>query len=271
MNVTIDHHNYYYKEAGAGDIILFIHGNPDSANYWDGVVSYLYKDYRCICPDLPGFGRSDLPEGFNFSLEYGAQWVQSFLEKINVQTPVHLVVHDIGGFYGLPWAIKYPDKVRSICVHNSIFFSSFKWHIWGRIWRTRGLGELTKYLNSKWLYRWNLRKTSPKLSDAYLDESYKLGIANDKTVAVVLNVYRAMDPEVFIGWEDEYHALTQQKPTIVIWADNDPYIPPKMSVAERFANGHTIYRIPKGGHWAAAEYPELFAHHWREGLGTKSS
>ena len=80
-----------------------------------------------------------------------------------------------------------------------------------------------------------------------------------------------MDPEVFKGWEDDYLALTQQKHTIVIWADNDPYIPPKMRFAERFANGHTIYRIPKGGHWAAAEYPKLFANHWRDGLDTKSS
>ena len=268
MVAQIDGNDYFYKKEGHGDPILFIHGNPDSAEYWNGVIGCLKEDFQCIAPDLPGFGRSSSPEKFQFSLEYGAQWLDQFIDALTINPPIHLVVHDIGGFYGLPWAIKNPDKVKSICVHNSIFFSDDRWHFWGRIWRTPILGELTKFITSKWLFRKNLLATSPMLTDTYLDRTYKLGFANGKIVDMVLNVYRAMNPEAFKGWEDQYIALTKEKPVCVIWGENDPYIPPKFRFAERFANGQSCHILTHVGHWAAAEIPEEFGQLWKNSIET---
>ena len=262
MQITIDDVQYYYKDEGKGPIILLIHGNPDSADLWDDAVSILKSSHRCIVPDLPGFGRSDISTDVTFNMDYAHTWLASFLSAIKINQPVHLIVHDIGAFYGLPWAIVHPEQIKSICVTNTLFFSDYKWHFWGRIWRTPLLGELTDYLITKWLYKINLKGTSPKLTEAYLDKSYKLLRANPKTQPTILKVYRAMSPHVFKDWENRYLELTESKPTMVFWGENDNYIPLKYRYAERFANGQEVNRITDAGHWAVAEEPTLFANTW---------
>jgi len=260
MTIKINQTNYFYKDKGQGEIIVLIHGNPDSSDFWDDLVTHLSPKYRCIAPDLPGFGRSEIAKEVNFTLDFCGDWLQSFLVAINVREAVHIIVHDVGTFFGLPWAIKYPNQVKSICVTNTLFFSDYRWHFWGRVWRTPILGELSNLLMSKWLYKTSLKKTSPKLSDAFLEKAY-LHIT-PKMQKTVLKLYRAMSPSVFKGWEDQYLALTKTKPVLIIWGDKDPYIPVRFGYAERMGNGQTVHRLADVGHWAAAEVPDLFAEYW---------
>ena len=260
MTVKIKGLNYFYKEVGSGETVILIHGNPDSADSWDDLIPLLSQHYRCIAPDLPGFGRSDIASDFDFTLEGCQNWLASFLEAIDITEAIHLVVHDVGTFYGLTWAVRNPDKVKSLCITNTLFFSDYKWHFWGRVWRTPIIGELSQFLMNKKLYKNGLRKSSPKLSDAYLEKGYAL--ISPKMQKTVLKLYRAMNPAVFKNWEDKYLALTKSKPVIVIWGDNDPYIPLSFGYAERMANGQTVHRLADAGHWVAAEEPELFAKYW---------
>lgn len=259
MKVTINGSSCFYKDVGEGEVVLFIHGNPDSADYWDDVVSKVSENCRCIVPDLPGFGRSDIKEDVSFNLEYGSNWIASFLSEIKVEEPLHVVVHDIGGFYGLPWAIEHPKMVKSMCVTNTIFFSDYSWHFWGGVWRTPLLGELSGHLVNKWFYKINLRRSSPKLSDEYLDNGYELFRDNPMTHSTILKVYRAMSPSAFKGWEDRYIELANIKPVIVLWGENDPFIPLRFGFAERMAQGQAVHRFADIGHWIAAEMPQKFA------------
>jgi len=271
MKVTIENFQYFYHDKGTGEVILLIHGNPDSGDYWEGLIRYLSPNYRCIAPDLPGFGRSGIPDEVEFSMDYAQAWLQSFLNAIQLHESVHLIVHDVGAFFGFPWAILHPERVKSICVTNTLFFSDYKWHPWGRIWRTPILGELSGYFTSKWLYKTNLKRASPKLRDDFLEKGYALFKGNPKMQTTILKIYRAMSPSAFEGWEDRYLELTKSKPVIVIWGDQDPYIPLKFGYAERMANGQKVHRIADAGHWVAAEIPALFAKYWLEFAGKLAS
>lgn len=260
MTIKINQLNYFYKESGQGETLLLVHGNPDSADYWDDVVPILSKKYRCITPDLPGFGRSAIADDFDFSLVGCQAWFDSFITALGLNAPIHLVIHDVGAFYAIPWAINNPNKVKSICITNTLFFSDYRWHFWGRVWRTPILGELSNLLMNKRMYKSGLKKGSPTLSDAFLEKSYRH--ITPKMQGTVLKLYRAMSPHVFKDWEDKYLALTTTKPVLVIWGKNDPYIPLHLGYAERMANGQTVHRIPDIGHWVAAEVPERFAGYW---------
>ena len=260
--VKINNFSYFYKESGQGDSVVLLHGNPDSADLWDEVVTHLNPHFHCITPDLPGFGRSEVEADVQFSLAYCGKWLADFLAAIKITKPVHLIVHDVGAFYGLPWATTHSDKVKSICITNTLFFSDYKWHLWGRIWRTPILGELATMVTNKWLYKTNLNRASPKLTDAFLEKSFQH--ISPKMMDTVLKLYRAMSPSVFKGWEDKYLALTKTKPVLVIWGDKDPYIPLKFGYAERMANGQMLHRVADAGHWVAAEEPTLFANYWLE-------
>jgi haloalkane dehalogenase len=60
--IEINGSNIHYIEEGAGDPIVFIHGNPTSSYLWRNIIPYLTPHARCIALDLIGMGKSDKPE-----------------------------------------------------------------------------------------------------------------------------------------------------------------------------------------------------------------
>jgi pimeloyl-ACP methyl ester carboxylesterase len=60
------------EEGDQGPILLFLHGNPDNADEWKKVMELLRGSYRCLAPDLPGYGRRgkthELPVNFDYSV-----------------------------------------------------------------------------------------------------------------------------------------------------------------------------------------------------------
>ena len=56
--VTVDGLSMAYVEEGAGDPIVFLHGNPTSSYLWRNVIPHVAPLGRCIAPDLIGMGDS---------------------------------------------------------------------------------------------------------------------------------------------------------------------------------------------------------------------
>jgi len=235
-------------EWGAGSPVLLLHGNPDSSRMWDDLAGRLGAHYRCIAPDLPGFGHSDMPASFTPTLDGMAQFVEQVLEAANIPRPLDLIAHDFGGPFAFAWAVKHADAVRRIVPINTIFFSDYRWHFWAMVWRTPLLGELSMLLMNKAAFARELRRGG-KLSDAHIDRTWAL--MTPRTKKAVLRLYRMSSGGNFRDWEEKFLALTATKPTLVIWGDNDPYIAPRF--AERF-NARKVVHRPVG-HWAPVEAP----------------
>jgi pimeloyl-ACP methyl ester carboxylesterase len=87
----------HVTEWGAGPPVLMLHGNPDSGIMWEGIAERLAPRHRCIAPDLPGFGHSEVPAGFERSLDGLAEFIEQFLNAAVIGRPVDLVAHDFGG------------------------------------------------------------------------------------------------------------------------------------------------------------------------------
>lgn len=251
MKVTVQNASIYVDDEGQGTPALFLHGNPDSSILWRGVIGQLNSRFRCIAPDLPGFGYSEVPAGFKCSLGEMADFIDNLLTALNVAGPVNLAVHDFGGPYGLAWAVKHPGKVRSIAILNTVFFSDYKWHRWARTWRTPLLGELSM-LSMNWrTFHAAMRKGSPAMSEEHIRETYRR--LTPKMKKMVLQLYRATNPENFQGWEEQYLELAKRVPVCVLWGDRDPYI--SSEYAERFAAKSTRH-YPAHGHWLPVEAPQ---------------
>ena len=135
MTLTVRNARIHLIDKGEGEPVLFLHGNPDSSEMWSGIIAKLSPHYRCLAPDLPGFGHSGVPADLDCSLMGMAQFVDDMMEATGVGQPVHLVVHDFGGPYGLAWAVRHPHKVRSITAMNTVFFSDYEWHGLAKILR----------------------------------------------------------------------------------------------------------------------------------------
>lgn len=251
MNLTIYNTPTYVLEQGSGRPVFCLHGHPDSADMWQGLFQVLAPaGYHCLAADLPGFGRSDTPAGFDLSLESMAGWVDEVVKALKLTQPLHLVVHDFGAHYGLAWAILHPEKVASLTISNTNFFSDYKWHWAAQILRVPLLGELALGSFTEFTFVKQMQSSSPNLPTAYLKQTYKLYTSSVKKMA--LRLYRTTNSSRFVGWEDKLRALNHTKPSCVVWGDQDPYAP--VSLAERF-EAQQVYHFPTGGHWVFVEQP----------------
>jgi len=165
MSPIVQGAHIYLAERGAGSPTLFLHGNPDSAEMWNGVIERIADRYQCFAPDLPGMGRSEAPAGFDFSLESMARFTGDLVTAAGIPTPLNLVVTDFGGPYGLTWAVTQPEKVRRIIIAGGVNFSTdYRWHPTARQLRTPVIGDLLMALLTPALFERSLHPNEPKLS-----------------------------------------------------------------------------------------------------------
>lgn len=102
----------YWVEAGSRDNppLVLIHGLGDKGwRDWLQLMPELAQNYRVIAFDLPGFGRSEKPEG-KYSPEHYAQAIHSVLQQSDIPR-FHLMGHSMGGAVALRLATRFPQAV----------------------------------------------------------------------------------------------------------------------------------------------------------------
>lgn len=106
-----------YREVGAGDPVVFLHGNPTSSHLWRDVLGHVAPHGRCLAPDLAGMGDSaKLPGTGDDRYRFAAlrRHLAALLERLGVTGRVTLVGHDWGGVLAVDWARHRPGAVRGI-------------------------------------------------------------------------------------------------------------------------------------------------------------
>lgn len=94
---------------------VLIHGNDESSIVWFGWVPRMGQEFRLLRPDLPGFGRSKIPAGFEWSLPSLATFVAHVLDKAGVES-AHIVGAKTGGAIAMQFAADYPRRTRTLAV-----------------------------------------------------------------------------------------------------------------------------------------------------------
>ena len=92
---TIDGRQIFYTERGTGPVVVLIHGHPMSCHDWKGECDRLESMCRLIAMDLIGYGLSDKPEAFGYSLFEQADMIEHLLEALGIKE-AHVVSHDLG-------------------------------------------------------------------------------------------------------------------------------------------------------------------------------
>lgn len=121
-----------YVEAGSGDPIVLLHGNPTSSFLWREVVPPLEDLGRCILPDLIGMGDSDkLPDSGpgRYRFVEHRRYLDALLEILGAGDRVTFVVHDWGSALGFDWAHRHPARVRGIAYMEAIV-TTLTWEDW---------------------------------------------------------------------------------------------------------------------------------------------
>src|SRR3990172_6764945 len=135
----------HYVEEGAGDPVLFLHGNPTSSYLWRNVIPHVSPLARSIAPDLIGMGKSDKPD-IDYRFFDHARYVDGFIDALGLRN-ITLVVHDWGSALGFHYACRHESNVRAIAFMEAIV-RPITWDEWPEQarqgfqgFRTPGLGE----------------------------------------------------------------------------------------------------------------------------------
>jgi haloalkane dehalogenase len=122
-----------YIEAGEGDPIVFLHGNPTSSYLWRFVWPHVKGQGRVIVPDLIGMGDSEKlpesgPESYTF-VEH-REYLWALLEQLGVTERVSLVIHDWGSALGFDWAYQHQGAVKALMYMEAIVGPIASWEDW---------------------------------------------------------------------------------------------------------------------------------------------
>ncbi len=243
----------HYLDLGQGEAIVLVHGTPTWSFMYRHLIADLQHDYRVLVPDHLGFGLSDKPRDADYSVQAQANRFEAWLESMGLNS-VHLVVHDFGGPIGLAYALKYPDKIKSLSIANS----------W--MWSARGEAQfekMAKTLDSPllpFLYRWfnfSARFLIPQgfaerkqLSHA-VHKQYLAPFAfgeREAPLGFAKSLLEAQD--WFASLWDQRQSLTDI-PAQILWGNQDRFL--EAGYAERFASiwpePARIIRFDKAGHF----------------------
>lgn len=135
--VEVDGLRVHYVDEGDGPAVLFVHGLPTWSFLWRHLILGLRGRYRCVAPDLPGFGLSDKPAGDAYRPRDQAARLAAFVEALRLKD-FALVVHDFGGPIGLSLALDRPDAVRQVVLFNTWMWSLAGDRRYARIGRLLG-------------------------------------------------------------------------------------------------------------------------------------
>ena len=253
--VTVDGVSTFFRRLpGDGTPAVFVHGVPTHSDDWTPILERMSGP--AIALDLPGFGRSDRPEGFDYTMHGYARFFTRFLVRMGIEEH-SLVVHDWGSI-GLIAAQEHPDRVRRVVVINALpLLPGYRWHRTARIWRTRFLGELSTRIRSRRWFDLALRESrgdwsrhEPAFVDLIADH------LDAGTVRAILSLYRSAPEEALAAAGRRLDSL--ECPALVVWSMRDRYLPARFgrAWADRLPDAELL-ELPEAGHWAWRDEPSV--------------
>ncbi len=249
----------YWVAGTRGTPVLFVHGMAASVQIWRPVLDELGRHQRVIAVDLPGFGRSDMPDA-SFTLEYMATFVRDFLDAINVPHVI-LAGHSFGGAVALRFALDFPERLERLVLVSTAAVSR-RANLLLRIMTLPGLGELlslpsragTAMLFKLATHNW------AAVGNSLIDESYQLSRLPGaqrcflRSLRVVGNLF---------GQRSDFRGPVQSRlqeitvPTLVLWGRQDRIVP-DASTAARAIPGARVEIWESCGHLPWIEYTDRF-------------
>jgi haloalkane dehalogenase len=250
-----------HLDEGDGSPIVMLHGEPTWSFLYRKVMRPLLDaGYRCIVPDLPGFGRSDKPLDERwYSYDNHTEAVASLLEQLDLNE-VTLVMQDWGGPIGLRVATTVsPHRIgRLVAMDTGVFDGrqrmSAGWH------RFREFVERTPDVPIGVLIRGGCKVPPPEevvraYEAPFPDQSSKAG-------ARVFPELIPLTPEAPGAAEGRavIQALSREsRPTLVLWADSDPALPLKpigRLVARLIPSAGEVTVVAQAGHYLQEDQGE---------------
>ena len=258
----VDGATVHYQEFGdAGDpTLLLIHGYTASTFVWHTVAPrFADEGFHVIAVDLLGFGFSEKPAWFEYSIASQARMVARLMNVLGIGQAT-IVGSSYGGAVASTIALDYPERVEKLVLVDAVINDEVKNHPILKLAAIRGLGEIVTpfLLDSKRFLKLRMRGTlAPEnhhlITKDRIDSIHRPLHAADAHHSV-LATSRNWDAGRI---EKDAHLINQ--PTLIIWGDRDLVIPIKNGkhLYESILNSRFVV-FKDCGHVPPEENPDLF-------------
>ena len=221
-------------DEGEGAPVVFVHGEPTWSYLWRKVIPpVLEAGHRCVAPDHAGFGRSDKPTDLDwYSYDRHYELFADLLERLDLRDAT-VVVHDWGGPIGLRAAVDMPDRVARMVVMDTGLFTgeqpmSDAWH------RFHAFVERTEDLPVGMLVRRGCHRDPGDDVAAAYDAPFPNAASKAGARAFPGLIPQHPDaPGAAEGRRVQAALRDDERPLLMLWAEQDPVLPP--TVGEAFA------------------------------------
>ena len=221
-------------DEGQGAPVVFVHGEPTWSCLWRKVMApVLDAGFRCIAPDLPGFGRSDKPVDIDwYSYDRHVAAIAPLLEQLDLRGAT-MVVHDWGGPIGLRLAVEHAERFDRLVILDTGLFTGHQ-HMSDAWTAFRDFVERTEDLPVGFLVRGACKNDPGEDVIAAYEAPYPNAASKAGARAFPLMIPRSPELPGAAEGQRVLEALREDtRPTLMLWADSDPVLP--LATGERFA------------------------------------
>ncbi len=260
--VEVDGATVHYQEFGdaTNPTLILIHGFTASTYVWQTVAPMLAdENFHVIAVDLLGFGFSEKPAWFEYSIVSQARMIERFMDRIGIGRAV-LVGSSYGGAVASTVALDYPERVEKLVLVSAVVNDEAKQSSILRLTAMRGVGELVSpfLIDSKRFLKFRMQHTiAPAnhhlITKERIEAVHRPLRAKDAHHSVLASA-RKWDANRI---EADAHLINQ--PTLLIWGEDDNVIPVHNGEKLYDSIVHSRLVILKDcGHVPPEEKPERF-------------
>jgi pimeloyl-ACP methyl ester carboxylesterase len=260
--INVDGARVHYQEFGdaANPPMILIHGYTASVYVWKTTAPMLADEgFHVIAIDLLGFGYSEKPSWFDYSIQSQARMVSRFMDRLGIGRAT-VAGSSYGGAVALNLTLDYSERVEKLVLVDAVCNDDIKNHPILRLTRIRGLGEvITPFIaDSKTFLKYRMHGTLAKANHHM--------ITDDRIMSVRRPLHAADGHRSLLAtsrnWsanrlEQDAHLINQ--PTLIIWGDQDTVIPIKngYKLRDEILNSRMVV-LKDCGHVPQEEKSELF-------------
>ncbi len=251
----------HYIDEGNGAPILFCHGNPTWSFLYRGIVSRLRDRFRCVAVDYLGFGLSDRPESYGYTIEEHARTVGELVDHLNLEGFV-VMGQDWGGPIGTAVATERAERVSGVVLGNTWFWpADLRFRTFSAIMSS---GPIQRRIREKNFFVERLMPTAMarKLTQQEMDHYRRPQPSPEarRGVAEMPKQIRAARP-LLERLARDVPARLGGKPALFVWGMRDRGFRPKAMLPRMRASfpDHEVVELTNAKHYIQEDAPDEIA------------
>jgi len=267
--MILDGHRVHYVDEGPRDapVLLFVHPGAGWSFTYRYHIQQLKNEFRCVAPDLPGYGLSEAGDGYRYTLQEQADVLEQFVEALDLRRIVAWA-NDGGGPTVVLALSDHTDRVLGLVVGGTFGWSikPYRMVVWPlRIFTSRVFRAVNRYTN---FLAWSMgskmalgTRTLTKIERAHYTRPFKERDSRSGTLKLYASFLDHETQEVL----DRALPAFRDKPVLIQFGEKDAMTREQwhMRWADELPHNRTIL-LPGVRHFTFEGNPEETVQNFRD-------